>query len=168
MLGNMSETIQMRHAVPEEATKLSDLAIRSKAYWGYSDEFIEACRPELTIAPEQFQDTGFACFVAVDGDSILGFYSLDAVSGTKYELDALFVEPNQIGRGIGRMLVNHAIGVLSRKGAETLVIQGDPHATDFYLAIGAHETGKRESESIPGRYLPLFEIDIQDHVEDVA
>jgi GNAT superfamily N-acetyltransferase len=160
----MSESIQIRHAAPEEATELSDLAIRSKAYWGYSRDFLDACRSELTIAPEQFLDSNFECFVAVGDDSILGFYSLDTVSSAEYELDALFVEPDQIGRGIGRMLVNHAIGVLSRKGAETLVIQGDPHAADFYLAIGAHETGERESESIPGRYLPLFEIDVRNHM----
>lgn len=164
----MPESIQIRHAVPEEAAKLSDLAIRSKAYWGYSKDFLNACVSELTIAPEQFLDSDFACFVAADGDSILGFYSLDAISSDAYELDALFVEPDRIGRGIGRMLVNHAIGVLSSKGAETLIIQGDPHAADFYLALGAHETGERESGSIPGRYLPLFEIDVRNHVEYVS
>lgn len=164
----MSESIEIRHAVPEEATELSDLAIRSKAYWGYSRDFLDACRSELTIAPEQFLDSNFECFVAVDGDSIMGFYSLVTISSTEYELDELFVEPDQIGCGIGRMLVNHAIGILSRKGAETLVIQGDPHAAGFYLEIGAHETGKRESGSIPGRYLPLFEIDVRKHVEYVA
>ena len=34
----------------DEADRLSDLAFRSKAHWGYSPEFMEACREELRVA----------------------------------------------------------------------------------------------------------------------
>jgi hypothetical protein len=30
---------------------------------------------------------------------------------------------------------------------------------DFYRTVGARQVGSRESGSIPGRFLPLFEID---------
>jgi len=32
---------------------LSNLAFRSKAHWGYSDEFMAACRDELTYSSEK-------------------------------------------------------------------------------------------------------------------
>lgn len=39
----------IRLARVTEAEILSDLALRSKAHWGYDAEFIEACRDELTV-----------------------------------------------------------------------------------------------------------------------
>jgi hypothetical protein len=41
----------IRFATPDEAELLTSLAMRSKASWGYSAEFMEACRAELTITP---------------------------------------------------------------------------------------------------------------------
>ena len=41
----------IRSARPEEAETLSALALRSKAYWGYPADFMEACREELTLTP---------------------------------------------------------------------------------------------------------------------
>jgi len=39
-----------------------------------------------------------------------------------------------------------------------MVIQGDPHATRFYVAAGGVRSGTRPSGSIAGRTLPLFVI----------
>jgi hypothetical protein len=39
-----------------------------------------------------------------------------------------------------------------------LTIQSDPNAERFYRAAGGVFTGTRESGSIRGRYLPVFEI----------
>jgi predicted N-acetyltransferase YhbS len=75
-------------------------------------------------------------------------------------MDALFVDPDHIGTGVGRTLMNHALQLLSQCGAAHLLIQGDPNATRFYLAAGGRQVGTRESASIPGRFLPMFEIDI--------
>ena len=44
-----SPMLSSRSAKPEEADALSALAFRSKAYWGYGAEFLEACRSELTL-----------------------------------------------------------------------------------------------------------------------
>lgn len=157
----MSESQNIREADPLEAGLLSNLALRSKAHWGYSQDFLDSCQPELTIDAAQIGSGGYQCFVAVDGNSILGFYALDSVSDSAYELAALFVEPSHIGTGVGRSLIQHAIQILSKRGASRLIIQGDPNATEFYVAAGARQMGARESGSIPGRYLPLFEIEIK-------
>lgn len=42
-----------------------------------------------------------------------------------------------------------------------MIIQDDPNAEAFYLAAGGVRTGDRESDSIPGRFLPLFVIDVR-------
>jgi predicted N-acetyltransferase YhbS len=156
----MSDSQIIREACPGEAGALSALALRSKAHWGYARDFLEACRNELAVDGSRIGCADYRCFVAVQDEAIVGFYTLESMSAGVWELDALFVEPAHIGTGIGRSLVQHALHILSQRGATRLVIQGDPNATEFYTAIGARQVGTRESGSIPGRLLPLFEIDI--------
>ena len=157
----MAEFHEIREACPREADFLSDLALRSKAHWRYSQAFLDACRSELTVDATRVGSASYQCYVAVDGDSILGFYALESVTDGVFELGALFVEPSHIGSGVGRSLIQHALQVLSKRSASRLIIQGDPNATEFYVAAGARQVGSRESGSIPGRYLPLFEIPIE-------
>ena len=156
----MNKMLSIRQASSSEAAELSDLAVRSKGHWGYTSEFLDACRGELSVDPAKLESREFECHVAVDGPKILGFYSLEELSITAFELDALFVDPEHIGSGVGRELLQHALRNLAAKGAETLVIQGDPNAADFYEAAGARLVGSRESLTLPGRDLPLYEIDI--------
>lgn len=155
-----SHSTRLRIAAPDEAAHLSDLALRSKAYWGYPDDFLAACKDELTYLPEQILSDSFDFVVAEAGNSVAGFYALHALPQQEIELAALFVEPAFIGKGIGRALMQHAIARVRNRNALTLLIQGDPNAEHFYLAAGATKTGVRESESIAGRFLPLFEIRI--------
>ena len=156
----MADLQVIREARPDEADLLSALALRSKAHWGYSPDFLDACRQELSIDASRLGSEDYRCFVLVDGDTILGFHSVEALSENVWELDALFVEPEHIGAGIGRLLVKHALEIVSERGATRLIIQGDPNATEFYQALGARQIGTRESGSIPGRFLPLFEIEV--------
>jgi len=156
----MSESQIIREAYPHEAELLSALALRSKAHWGYSPGFLDSCRDELTVDRSRIGSVDYRCFVVVKNNSILGFYALESIAEDVHELDALFVEPTQIGTGIGRLLIQHALQILANCGAVRLIIQGDPNATEFYKAAGARQIGTRESDSIPGRYLPLFELEI--------
>ncbi len=145
---------KIRKARQYEAEILSNLALRSKAYWGYSEDFMEACVRELTYSPDRIQNNHF--FVAETNDSIVGFYALDRLSSTEIELDALFVDPASIGKGYGRCLIEHAKITATNLGASILVIQADPNAKNFYIAAGGILTGVKESASILGRYLPTF------------
>ena len=152
----------IRAATGGDAGTLSDLAFRSKAHWGYDDAFMEACRAELTYAPEQLDAGGF--WVLEEDGGIQGFYGLVKVSPDTLELDALFVEPEAIGRGGGRALMAHALEQFRASGLARLIIQADPNAADFYESAGARLIGERPSDSIEGRMLPLYEIDNPDEV----
>jgi GNAT superfamily N-acetyltransferase len=150
----------IRLARPDEAGLLSALAVRSKAYWGYPDEFMAACHAELTYAPEQIDAPQYTFCVCTIGDSIVGFHALLQLTADTVELDALFVEPQHIGSGFGRKLIEHAKDHARQLGASIIVIQGDPNAENFYLAAGAVHSGGRESNSIAGRQLPVFTINL--------
>jgi N-acetylglutamate synthase-like GNAT family acetyltransferase len=157
----MPNSNKIRRAAPGEAAFLSALALRSKAHWGYSRDFIKSCEDELTYQPGQIRSHKFD-FVVVENElEIMGFYAIECVSKTGYELEALFVDPKYIGKGCGRRLIQHALENIATKGGERLLIQGDPNAEQFYRAAGGRQIGSRESGSIPGRVLPLFEIPVQ-------
>jgi GNAT superfamily N-acetyltransferase len=148
----------LRAAVASEAGALTALAVRSKAHWGYSAEFIDACRDELTYTPAQIDSAQFTFTVVQLAGSLVGFYALEKLSAQKLDLKAMFVEPDHIGAGIGRALMTHARNVAAHIGAKQLGIQSDPHAQAFYEHMGATYVGQAESDSIAGRYLPSLNI----------
>ncbi len=148
----------VRPARPEEAEHLSSLAIRSKAYWGYDATFMAACSSELSLASDE---VGLLhTHVLVVSEHIVGFFTLEAVDTQVVELGHLFVEPDLLGRGYGRELLEHAKAKASSLGYRNMLIQGDPNASAFYRSAGAIQVGVRESRSIPGRQLPLFQLDL--------
>jgi len=158
----------IRPARPEEAERLSRLALRSKAHWGYSPEFLDACAGELSCSPRQIASPRFRFAVAEAETAVVGFYALELLSNDELELDALFVEPSHIGSGIGRTLMDHAKRTASELGADRLVIVSDPHADAFYRAAGGVRTGRRESGSVPGRFLPVFTVRLRGDVDGPA
>lgn len=139
---------------PDEAETLTDLALRSKAVWGYDAEFIDACRAELTITSERM--TNEMMLVARDPE-IVGFVSL-VVDGTTADLLDLFVEPDAIGHGVGGQLLDTAMELARAAGARRMTIEADPHAASWYRSRGAAPIGFAPSGSIPGRMLPLLEL----------
>lgn len=156
----------IRPARADEAEELSALAFRSKSHWGYAQEFMGMCRAELRVTPERLADERFLYAVAEVKKQLVGYYALKPLSEFEWELEALFVEPGHIGTGIGRALIEHAKDVASMHGAHRLIIQGDPNAEHFYLAAGAKRISERESGSFPGRYLPLFSIQLDNRKRD--
>lgn len=152
----------IRPARDGEARLLSELALRSKGHWGYSPEFLEACREELSYSEEQLLSERMRCFVLERAQRVIGFYALLRQAGTEIELEALFVDPEFIGQGLGRLLIEHAKSSAAAMGGTKLTIQGDPNAERFYVAMGGVLTGRRESDSIPGRFLPTFSVVLAD------
>ena len=148
--------LKIREAQAHEAELLSQLALESKAYWGYSANFLAACAEELTISPADMALSGLIYMLCESDTEIIGFYAIERLSRNKAELDALFVKPNHIGKGAGRKLMMHAIDQAKNMGCATLAIQSDPHAEKFYLAMGAVVLCEQESKSVSGRYLPMM------------
>ncbi len=151
------ERARIRPARAGEAGLLSDLALRSKAHWGYDAEFLEACRAELTIPADYI--TNAPVFVLEEDGRVVGFYGLRE-QGTELELLYLFVEPAAIGGGHGKRLWEHAVETAVRLGFQKISIESDPYAEAFYLAMGARRVGEVPSSLRAGRALPLLEFSL--------
>ncbi|WP_280182353.1 GNAT family N-acetyltransferase [Nocardia cyriacigeorgica] len=149
--------IVIRPGRPEEAALLSDLALRSKGFWGYSEQLLDSFRRELTLSPSDVVDRRTA--VAELNGAVVGFVTVEGPAPTG-DLGMLFVVPEAIGKGIGAQLFRPAVETARSAGFHRLVIESDPNAEPFYRAMGAIRVGGTESGSIPGRELPLLEVDI--------
>lgn len=161
-----------------DADLLSDIAMRSKSYWGYDNEFMQAAKKELTVTAVQLTSSDYIYRCIVDYEQqICGFYCLNLLPDMKdlarykvnqrslnelfkdnkmIELEALFVLPNKIGKGLGRQLFDHATEFACSEKYSTLLVQSDPNALDFYQRLGCKQIGEQESGSIAGRFLPLL------------
>jgi N-acetylglutamate synthase-like GNAT family acetyltransferase len=135
---------------------LSDLAYRSKASWGYSEQFMADCRAELTINEADVRAHQF--FVLECDSAVVGFCALQERGDGEGELADVFVEPARKGEGHGRRLVEHAKAAARARGWHNLRVDADPNAVAFYASCGARQTGTVPSGSIPGRRLPLMKI----------
>ena len=91
--------------------------------------------------------------------SILGFFTLSG-DPPEGELVHLYVDPAAIGAGVGGTLFRAAREIARREGFRRLLIHSDPNAVPFYSRQGARQVGEVPSGCIPGRLLPLLELDL--------
>ncbi|GAC1554194.1 MAG: GNAT family N-acetyltransferase [Myxococcales bacterium] len=152
----MGATGSIRPARPAEALEISALALRSKGHWGYAPGFLEASRAELTLSAADL--AARPVYVLERDGRIGGFYSLLQRPGHLLVLDHLYVEPAEIGRGLGRRLFAHAVSTARALGAAALEITADPHAEAFYRARGAVRVREDPSPVQPGRLLPVLRL----------
>jgi GNAT superfamily N-acetyltransferase len=157
VLGYYALMLILRTPRLDEAAILTGLCLRSKAAWGYDEEFMRACRDELTLTPSTMKSSHFK--VAEIGGCLMGMAQV-TVKGDIAELDKLFVEPTQLRSGAGRALFNWAKSMAREAGAATLVIESDPEASGFYRRMGAIDDGVAPSGSIPGRFIPRLKLQL--------
>ncbi len=156
-----SARILLRPARAAELPALSGLCLRSKAHWGYDAAFLAACREELTLTAEDLALSSVT--VAEVSGRAVGVAQVAAVEEA-CDLCKLFVDPPAMGRGLGRALLAWVVAEARRMRARRLTIEADPGAVPFYEKMGARHVGEAPSGSIPGRRLPLLELEIQSEV----
>jgi hypothetical protein len=85
-------SLYIRQARAQEAAILSSLAFRSKQFWGYTADFMEAALPDLTLTPEFI--AAHPVFLLEEAGEIVGFYSLHDEGNKTVELEHFFVAPD--------------------------------------------------------------------------
>jgi GNAT superfamily N-acetyltransferase len=152
--------LAVRRCTAADADVLTEIAHGAKRHWGYPEAYIRLWAGDLTLTPEFV--VRHPVYAAVDGATILGVYALapeEAGEGGEFEVEHLWVVPEAMGRGVGRMLFEHACTVARERGARTLRIVSDPNAEGFYLRMGARRTGTHPSTPA-GRVLPALRVDV--------
>jgi len=149
--------IKLREPREDELPTLSALCLRSKAVWGYDDAFMAACVVELTLHPEDLMATHLQ--LAEDEQGYIGIVQVETESA-ETELSLLYVDPDRMGTGSGRLLFDWAKEKARGLGVSSMDIVADPNARTIYEHMGAYLIGETPSESIPGRMLPRLRLDL--------
>jgi GNAT superfamily N-acetyltransferase len=150
--------LEIRRATPEDAGTLTLIAFAAKRHWGYPEPWILHWTGGLTVAPEFIRDN--EVYAATAGGEPVAFYAL-AGMGRTLELEHLWVSPEYIGRGMGRLLFEHALARAAALGTKSVELEADPNAEGFYRRMGAVRVGENVYE-IEGhrRVLPLMAVEV--------
>ena len=133
--------------------ELTALVLRSKASWGYDEEFM--ARFATTSVTRELVGERRACLVAFAAKRPVGVAVVDD-AGTHAWLEDLWVEPEFFGCGVGSALWASVLEVAREWARSCLELESDPNAEGFYLAVEARRTGTRASDVQRGRELPLM------------
>lgn len=156
-MGENGVGIRVRPVREGEVEALSELAMRSKAVWGYGAEFLQRCRPLLRVTGECIS-ANVVYAADVDG-RIAGFYSI-APRGEVARPDYLFVEPEFLRQGIGSVVLAHALDQARELGMTKVLVESDPEAEGFYVRAGGARVGAVQSTVEKGRMLPVVEFEL--------
>ena len=141
----MHQAFTVRAARTADADALTRLARISKAHWGYPQDWLDLWQSDLTIAPETID--GSIGYVAESGAAIIGFWVRASSESDRPTPGWLFVHPDHMGRGVARALWEEVRRESVARGIRRFVIEADPNALPFYLALGAEKSAKRNRAS---------------------
>jgi GNAT superfamily N-acetyltransferase len=142
---------RIERAIPEQAELLTGIAIASKAHWGYDKEFMERFATVVAITPAYVREN--EVWILDETAEIAGFYALIR-HGEMGELDHLWLLPRHIGKGLGRLLFDHAVGRARDLGLRQLEWEAEPNAIGFYERMGGRTV--RETMGQLGRRLQVM------------
>ncbi|MGE7949018.1 GNAT family N-acetyltransferase [Lysinibacillus sp. NPDC093688] len=145
----------IRSAKVQDCHLLSNLAYQSKAYWGYVEDFLQQCKDDLTITKEYIVEN--PVFVMESDNKIVAFYSFTI---NEMKLDALFIDPDYIGKGFGRIIWDHLLNKAKELGISEFTLDSEPNAEGFYLKMGAKKIGSTQSTVFHDRHLPLMKVKV--------
>ena len=150
--------LQIRRVKPEQADVLTRIALAAKRHWGYPERWMEIWKPQLTFSPEYFEEN--ESWVAELNNDPVAFCTLLEKDGSAW-VENLWVSPECIGKGVGKSLFSHALGLSRQRGCKSLRLEADPNAVGFYEKMGMRKTGERVSE-VEGqpRILPIMELEL--------
>lgn len=179
----MHQQPRIRRAAADEAETLAplltELCRRSKAHWGYDPRLLARWADDLRVTPQDIaRDVVLLAEVPTThgpdaggppaaSARIAGFARITEGSRTTLaepapaQLKDLWVDPGDIGAGVGRALFVAAREVARTLSADQLLIVADPNAEGFYLRMGARRIGEEASEVIDGRRLPILLLDLR-------
>jgi len=130
--------MEIIRAKPNEAASLSEIAFAAKRHWGYPEQWMEIWRPDLTVTPDFISN--HETYNAVEKSQIVGFYALNQTD-RQLDLVHLWVLPNRMGQGVGRLLFSHVLEHAKALEFRAVQIESDPNAEGFYQRMGARRVG---------------------------
>lgn len=147
--------LEILRATFADAPQLKELAMVSKAHWGYSAEWMARWANWVDVSPAFLEK--YEVYKLIEAGQMLGWCAL-LLNGERAHLEDLWIRPDRIGTGLGRILFEFAVQRARAGGATRLDLEADPNAVGFYEHMGMVTTGQHKTEmdrTIPTMALSL-------------
>ena len=157
---NTKKIVDMRDAQSSDLHHINELVCQSKSHWAYPQDFVKKFMDFFKMTEEYLQQ--YPVKLMVVDDRIVGVYSFKFMPDNKLELDFLFLHPDFIGQGYGRLLWQHLSNMAQALKYNEFTIWSDPEAEGFYLKMGCERIGARPSPLMPNRNPPMMKFQFKD------
>jgi N-acetylglutamate synthase-like GNAT family acetyltransferase len=133
--------LHFQRATAEDFNDLSDLCLKVKKNWGYSNDLIDLQRDELTITP-RFIRNNETIKIENDLGEIVAFGAIKKSKNSKYfEIIHFWIMPELQNHVTARLLLNKLEEKINPKGVIKML--ADPNIVEFfksngYLKVGEH------------------------------
>jgi GNAT superfamily N-acetyltransferase len=149
--------MKLEKANNKDSEVLTAITKKSKAYWGYSEAQIQNWSESLTVTAT-YIETKFVYKLVIETKTV-GYYSFFYQDEHTVKLDNLFILPEYIGKGFGRILMDDFLILVKRANVNKIILDSEPNAEMFYAKLGFVKVGEIET-SIKNRCLPIMELNI--------
>ncbi|MFY1692065.1 GNAT family N-acetyltransferase [Plantactinospora sp. WMMB782] len=123
---------------------MEELQNRSASHWNYPAGYFDWAGDARRIRESYIREN--PVYILLDGRGRdVGFYSF-TTEDDELLLDRMFVDVDQIGRGHGRTLWEHAVRTALDLGRSDFIIGADPNAAPFYESMGAEWYASKPTE----------------------
>jgi GNAT superfamily N-acetyltransferase len=117
------------------------------------DRAVLLAHPDVLVWPDAIA-AGRTRVAVEDGGAIAGFASTVVVDG-RLDLEDLFVEPDRMRQQVARRLVADVVAAARAEGFGAVEVEANPHAMDFYRAVGFVPYGRARTRFGPAERLRL-------------
>jgi GNAT superfamily N-acetyltransferase len=131
------------------------IAIASKGHWGYDPQQVTLWAARGDFSTEGLREK--EVYVAEAADCAVAWAAL-IPQGELIWLDDLWVEPQWIGKGVGSLLLRHAVHRATELGGKRMWA-AEPNSVGFYGRLGGRHLRGSEPTSW-GRAIPVMGVDL--------
>src|SRR5262245_17588021 len=110
----MASPLQILRATSADSAQLKELAVAAKAHWGYTEEWMARWAQWINISEAFIQK--YEVYKLMEGEYPLGWCAL-LLNDDYAHLEDLWVRPERIGTGLGRILFEYAANRARAGGA---------------------------------------------------
>jgi GNAT superfamily N-acetyltransferase len=140
-------TRTIRHALAANLAEINRVIRASKSHWRQPYAYLQAALPLLAVDDAYLVRN--LCFEVVEDGAVVCFFAIADDDGAKL-LDHLWVRPDRLGCGIGRLACEHVVALARERGWRRLRVLPEPDAAGFYRRLGFEDTGVHVESRVPG------------------
>jgi ribosomal protein S18 acetylase RimI-like enzyme len=141
----VGSTIVVREATAADGPAVARI-FRSASLSNPGDRDVLLAHPDALVLDDGLLARGRTRVATSDDGAVVGFASTRPTGPGVLELDDLFVDPGARRRGAARQLMHRIVAEAVADHVLRIEVTANPHALDFYEAVGFVADARQETE----------------------